>query len=269
MNLKVRLIRKRKKDLNRLIDTVRFLCHIISGDFIGPGPASPADLAEFTPSAFSLITVCVPETLEDLGIDPDLPKGGFLDVSAVEFQVATGLNLTHMGNEAEGDASETSPGHGIESVFLGRDLFALLFGPLTQNAIIMGGAGRLELKGNFVSLFIEPVKRLFIILGRDLLILELLPPARWNQEKDVKGHGTEINCKAEDFRNQMEIDLRNGRIDLEIEASLLCHLNSTEGAFKRTLDLAKGIMGLGIRAIEADTDPLNPGILHLLDRFFR
>ena len=129
---------------------------------------------------------------------------------------------------------EASPGHGIQSVFLGRDLFPLLFGPLPENAIVVGGTGGLELKGNFVSLFIEPVKGLFIIQGRDLLILKFLSPARGNQEKDVMGHGTEIDCKAEDFRNQVEVDLGDGRIDLEIEASLLCHSKFPGGSLQKS-----------------------------------
>ena len=78
MNLNVRLIRKRKKDLNRFIDAVRFLCHVVPGDLVGPCPTSSADLSEFTPSAFSLIAVRIPETLEDLGIHPDLLERMFL-----------------------------------------------------------------------------------------------------------------------------------------------------------------------------------------------
>ena len=144
-NLNVKRIGKRKKDLNRFIDAVRFLRHIVSSDFIGPCPASSADLPEFTSSAFPLIAVCIPQTLKDLGIHPDLPERGSLHISAVELKITTGLNLTHMGNEAEGDASQTSPGHGIQSVFPGCDLLPFLFCPLPEDAVIMGSTGSLEL----------------------------------------------------------------------------------------------------------------------------
>ena len=118
MNLKVRLIRKRKKDLNRLIDAVRFLCHVVSGDFVGPGPATSADLSELTSSAFSLIAIDIPKISEDLRVSPDLLKRLFSHISTVQFEIAAGLHLTDMGDEAEGDTSQTSSGHGIQAILL-------------------------------------------------------------------------------------------------------------------------------------------------------
>jgi hypothetical protein len=72
MNLNVKLARNRKKDLNGLIDAIRFLCHIISEAFIGSGPTASTDLSEFTPSAFSLVAIGISKILEDFGDGPDL-----------------------------------------------------------------------------------------------------------------------------------------------------------------------------------------------------
>jgi hypothetical protein len=72
MNLKVKLTRKRKKDLNRFIDTIGFLGHVFTGEFIGPRPTTAADLSELTPLTFSLIPIGIPEILEDFGVRPDL-----------------------------------------------------------------------------------------------------------------------------------------------------------------------------------------------------
>ncbi len=101
MNLKVRLTRKRKKDLNRLIDAIGFLGHIFTGDLVSPCTTTSADLSEFTPSAFSPVAVGIPEIFEDFGIHPDVPKGFFPDISAVQFQITAGLDLADMRNEAE------------------------------------------------------------------------------------------------------------------------------------------------------------------------
>jgi hypothetical protein len=101
MNLNVKLIRNVKKESNRFIDAVRFLCHLIPGDLVGPGPASAADLAEFAPSAFSLVPVRIPKTLKYRGMGPDLPERDFPDLSAIEFQVTAGLNLAPMGDKTE------------------------------------------------------------------------------------------------------------------------------------------------------------------------
>jgi hypothetical protein len=85
MNLKVKLTRKRKKDLDRLIDTVGFLSHVLPRDFVGPCAASPADLSEVTPSTFSLIAIGIPKIFEDFGIRPNLPEWFFLDISTIQF----------------------------------------------------------------------------------------------------------------------------------------------------------------------------------------
>ena len=85
------------------------------------------------------------------------------------------MNLTDVGDETERDPAQTSAGHGIQSVFLRGDLFSLFLGPLPEDAVVMRSTGGLELKRDLVSLFIKPVKRLFIIEGRDLLILKFFP----------------------------------------------------------------------------------------------
>jgi hypothetical protein len=72
MNLNVTLARNRNKDLIGFIDTVRFLCHIISEALMGSGPTAPTDLSEFTPSAFSLVAIGISKILEDFGDGPDL-----------------------------------------------------------------------------------------------------------------------------------------------------------------------------------------------------
>ena len=93
MNLKVRLIRKRKKDLKRLIDAIGFLGHVFTGEFIGPRSTTAADLSELTPPTFSMIIVGIPEILKDFGICPDLLERFFSYISTVQFQIAAGLNL--------------------------------------------------------------------------------------------------------------------------------------------------------------------------------
>jgi hypothetical protein len=65
MNLKVKLTRKLKKDLNRFIDAIGFLCHIFAGDFIGPRPTTSTDLSKLTSSTFSLIAIRIAKILED------------------------------------------------------------------------------------------------------------------------------------------------------------------------------------------------------------
>jgi hypothetical protein len=85
MNLKVRLFRKRKRGLYRLIDAIRFFGHVLSRELVGPCATTSADLSKLTSSAFSLITIGIPEVLEDFGRFPDLPKMFFPDISTIQF----------------------------------------------------------------------------------------------------------------------------------------------------------------------------------------
>src|SRR4030042_844456 len=122
MSLNVGRIRKRRRDLNRLIDTVRFLGHIISGGFVRPGSATSAELSKFTPSAFSLIAIRVSKMLKDFGLSPDFLKRFFSHISTVQLEIAAGLDLANMRDETEGDASQTSSGHSIQSICFVSDL---------------------------------------------------------------------------------------------------------------------------------------------------
>jgi hypothetical protein len=95
------LDRQPPKNSNRLIDAIGFLGHIFPRQFIGPRPATPTDFSELTPSAFSPIVIRIAKILEDFRLYPDLLERLFSDISTIQFKVATGLNLTDMGDEAE------------------------------------------------------------------------------------------------------------------------------------------------------------------------
>jgi hypothetical protein len=169
MNLNVTLARNRNKESNGLIDAVRLLCHIVSEAFIGPGPTASADPSELAPPTFSLIAIRISKILENFGGVPDLLESFFFYISAIDFKIATGLNLTDMGDEAERDTSQTSSSHRVQSLPPVERIFPLFFCLLSEDAVIVRGTGGLELKGDLISLLIKPEKGFFIIEGRYLL----------------------------------------------------------------------------------------------------
>jgi hypothetical protein len=170
MNLKVRLIRNRKKYLYRLIDAIGLLSHIISGDFIGPCPTASADLSELTPPTLPMITIYISKILEDFTVCPDLLERLLPHISTIHFEIAAGLYLAHMGDEAEGDTSQTSSSHGIQSKLFLRNLLSFLLRPFSEDTVVMGGTGGLELERDMVFLLIKPVEDFFVIQSRYLLI---------------------------------------------------------------------------------------------------
>jgi hypothetical protein len=87
------------------INAIRLFVHVVPKAFIGPGTTASTDFSVFTDSTFPFIAICVPEVQKDRGALPDLFERLFSHISTIQFQIATGLNLTHMGEEAEGDSS--------------------------------------------------------------------------------------------------------------------------------------------------------------------
>jgi hypothetical protein len=86
------------------INAIRLFVHVVPSAFIGPGTTTSTDFSVFTDSTFPFIAIRVPEIDKDRGILPDLFERLFPYVSTVQFQIPAGLNLTPMGDEAEGDS---------------------------------------------------------------------------------------------------------------------------------------------------------------------
>jgi hypothetical protein len=83
-------------------------------------------------------------------------------ISAKSLQITAGLHVSPVGDEEESDASQTSPGHGIESVGLGGHFLPFFPGSLLQNAIIMGGARCFQLERDLLPLIVKPMENLLV-----------------------------------------------------------------------------------------------------------
>jgi hypothetical protein len=86
------------------INAIRFFAHVVPKAFIGSGTTASTDFSVFTDSTFPFIAIRVPEIEEDRGVLPDLFERLFPHVPTGQFQISTGLNLTHMGEEAKGNS---------------------------------------------------------------------------------------------------------------------------------------------------------------------
>ena len=122
----------------------------------------------------------------------------------------------------------------------------------------MGSTGGLELERDPIPLLIKPVKCLFIIEGRDLLVLKFLSPSRGNEEKDMMGHCTEIDCETENLGIRWRLALVMVVLIWNSRPPLFSISIPRRDPSKAPFHLSKGIVGLCIRAVEADADPLNP-----------
>jgi hypothetical protein len=86
------------------VNAIRLFVHVVPKAFIGPGTTASTDFSVFTDSTFPFIAIRIPEIEKDWGVPPDFLERLFPHVSTVQFQIPTGLNLTHMGEKAKGDS---------------------------------------------------------------------------------------------------------------------------------------------------------------------
>ena len=99
-------------------------------------------------------------------------------------------------------------------------LIPLFIFTLVKNTVILRGAGSLELKRRGKALFIEPVKRLFIVVGRNLLLRHLSRATRGNEKKNMVACRTKPDGEVINIFYLMEIQAGDRRIDLKFNAGL-------------------------------------------------
>jgi hypothetical protein len=115
-----------------------FLGHIVARRLEGPRTAASTESEVFTCPAFSFIGGEIPQPFEDIGLIPDLPETTLLEITAFQFQIATGLNDSDMGNKAEGCPAEAASGDRVEPISFEIHLFAPEMRLLPENSIVMG-----------------------------------------------------------------------------------------------------------------------------------
>lgn len=73
---------------------------------------------------------------------PDMGEGINGDISAVDIQKTARLDDAPVGDETKSGSTKTPPGYCIQTMGFKGDALAFLFGPLSQDPIIMGSTGR-------------------------------------------------------------------------------------------------------------------------------
>ncbi len=106
-------------------------------------------------------------------------------------------------------------------------------------------------------------KRLFHLLRIDSLLLDT---STNRNEKERGPHGDSLVGQQRGHRIELpEITPCDRGVDLYRHAQFAGVLEHDHGSLKTPFPAAEGIMGLGIHAVQADSQPLNAGILRLLE----
>ena len=76
---------------------------------------------------------------------PDLRKGCFGNIAAINLEKSAGLNNTSVRNKTEAGTSQASSGDGIHPVCFEGNRLSLLSCSLPEDAVVMGSACGFEL----------------------------------------------------------------------------------------------------------------------------
>ena len=100
-----------------------------------------------------------------------------------------------MGDETESGSAQTAAGNRIQAMGLKGDGFAVLFGTLAKNPVIMRRTGGFQLKLRILPLIIKPVEGFFIFLGIDGCISNIFSPTGRHQQENMMGDSSKFYSK--------------------------------------------------------------------------
>jgi len=125
----------------------------------------------------TLIGLKITEALKYRSCLPDKGERGLLHVATGNLEIAAGLYVSPMGDEAERYAPQTATGHGMKVPLA---TFQLMVDPKE-----MGCTGCLEFDGTFVRVFGKPGQGVFINLGIYLTHRQVPSSPYGHKEEDV------------------------------------------------------------------------------------
>jgi len=246
-----------------LIGTKRLFDHVIAMQAVGPCAAAAADFVKFTDSAFALVAGLIAELTKMGALPPNHGKGSLQHIAAVERQVAAGLHLPRVADEAEPRAAEAAPGEGVHAECLRRDSHPLVVGALPQNSIIVRGTGGFKVHIRCFAEIVEPMQHIFIFPRGNYLVCHPRRAAHGYQQKNVPGRSSEAPTKVKNFFELPQIVPHDGGVDLKRQAHGLQIPDAAHGSVKSAQHAAKGVMTGGIRSVNGNGTPVHPGSLDL------
>jgi hypothetical protein len=118
-------------------------------------------------------------------------------------------------------------------------------------------AGRLELERGLVALLVKPVQGALVRIGVDSLVDDVLAAAGGDQQKDVVGHGAQLDRQLLNLGDLGQVELGHGGVDLEGNAGAFDALDTAQGPGEGPRHLAELVVGLGAGAVQTDAQTLD------------
>ena len=168
-----------------------------------------------------------------------------------------------MADEAEARAAEAAARHGVHAEVFHVHGYAFLAGLLPHDAVVVRGAGGLEMHGGGFAEVVEPVQHFFVFFGGDHLFLNFGGPAHGHEQEDVPGHGADFLAQVEDILERVQVALGHRGVDLEFHAFGLQVFDAAHGGVEGSGHAAEGVVACGVGSVDGDGAALEAGFLYL------
>ena len=264
-----------------LVDAIGLLGQVVTGDFVGPGPATAAHPPILADAALPLQQRDIAQVLEERRTAPDLGELLLLHVARHDVEVAAGLHLPDVADEAEAGAGQAAlgmavhvavtvplahpAGHGRVRVGMHLELLqvgAVGFRPLPHDAVVVGSVGGLEEDLGGLLAIVDPVQRALVVFRREFLRPQRLPPTRRHQQEGMEGHRSQILGQGQQVVEVVHVQLGDGGVDLYLHPGLDSRAHAAHRSFERSRHSAEVVVQLSRREVDGDGDAGDPHLLH-------
>ena len=212
------------------------------------------------------------------GVFPDGAERLLADVAGIQRQIPARKHLTPVADERDTRPCQAALRHGIHCRWMPLRVTILTCVPLAVQALwaltedaapsflrlplaydteVMGGACCFQFDAALHFRVVHPVKDLFVLRWRDLLVVgDLHAAADRNQQKEVQGGCFQLAGEGEGCRHLSDIVPRYRCVDLVGNAHRLQMRHAGQRAVKRAR-AAENVVRGRVRAVKTDADAAN------------
>ncbi len=179
----------------RHVGAVGLLGHVVAGALEGARPAAAADPLVLAGAALALERLEVAQVGEQRRRAPDVAEGLLANVAGRLVEVAAGLHLADVRDEAEADAGQAAAAQRVQAAVRVRvhlERGAVGPGALAHDPPVVRHVGRLEEQRRRALRVVDPVEGALVVVGVELLVGELLAAAGRHQHEGVEAHRAEL-----------------------------------------------------------------------------
>lgn len=176
------------------------------------------------------------------------PEAGLANIAGRQRQISAAPYFAHGTDKGETLAGQTAPA-------------ALGAARLPAQALVLGGAGGLEVDGQAAFPFFQFSEGFFIGLGRQGPF-HIFSPSHRHQKENVMGRRAQFDAQVGQGFGLVKIPGRQGAVDLKRQAHLQEVGRRFPQPFESPVKAPEGIVAGRVRPVQAQADPGQAALPH-------